>query len=158
MEVPRLGVKSELQLPHPLQGQFWDTSATSTAAAFSKAGTLTHWVRPGIQLASSERQYQVLNLLSLNRSSRIDSVLNVTLILWSATFCCTRVVIFYTYTIYNHVFFLFNIGNFMFAGNFYCFVKQYNSVLWRERHSISYSLILRIFQVLKYWKFSENIS
>ena len=40
MEVPRLGVESDLQLP------FYDT-------AHSNAGSLTHLVRPGIEPASS---------------------------------------------------------------------------------------------------------
>ena len=41
MEVPRLGVKSELQLP------------AYAKATDSNAGSLTHWVRPGIKPASS---------------------------------------------------------------------------------------------------------
>ena len=40
MEVPRLGVKSELQL-------------SAYTIAHSKARSLTHWVRPGIEPASS---------------------------------------------------------------------------------------------------------
>ena len=35
----------------------------------SKAGSLTHWVRPGIELASSQRLCQVPNPLSHNRNS-----------------------------------------------------------------------------------------
>ena len=55
MEVPRLGVESELQLP---------TYTTATAmpdraltvnymAALGNAGSLTHWARPGIKPATS---------------------------------------------------------------------------------------------------------
>ena len=55
MEVPRLGVKSELQLPAY-------TTATATpdlscvranTIAHVNAGSLTHWVRPGIEPAFS---------------------------------------------------------------------------------------------------------
>ena len=34
------------------------------------AGSLTHWERPGIELASSQRQCRVLNMLSHNRNSQ----------------------------------------------------------------------------------------
>ena len=56
MEVPRLGVESELQLPAY-------TTATGTqdlrqsvtyTTAHSKARSLTHWVKPGIEPASSQ--------------------------------------------------------------------------------------------------------
>ena len=55
MELPRLGVESELQLPaytQPQQCQIRATSATYTTA-HSTAGALTHWSRPGIEPASS---------------------------------------------------------------------------------------------------------
>ena len=55
MEVPRLGIKSELQLqsmPQPQQCQICITSVTYTAA-YGNAGSLTHWARPGIEPASS---------------------------------------------------------------------------------------------------------
>ena len=51
MEVPRLGVKSELQLPQ--QHQIRAASVTYTTA-HSNAGSLTHWMRPGIKPASSQ--------------------------------------------------------------------------------------------------------
>ena len=50
MEVPRLGVKSELQLlptPQPQQRQICTRSLTYSTA-HSNTGPLTHWVRPGI--------------------------------------------------------------------------------------------------------------
>ena len=53
MEIPRLGVKSELQpTPQPQQRQIRATSATS-AAAHDNAGSLSHWAGPRIGQASS---------------------------------------------------------------------------------------------------------
>jgi len=55
MEIPRIGVKSELQLPSystPQQRWIWATSANYTTS-HSNAGSLTHWVRPGIEPATS---------------------------------------------------------------------------------------------------------
>ena len=55
-EVPRLGVKSELQLaaciPQPQQCQIRAVSATYTTAN-SNTQSLTHWARPGIEPATS---------------------------------------------------------------------------------------------------------
>ena len=47
VEVPRLGVKSELH-------QIWATSAIYTAAC-DNTGSLTHWARPRIKPTSSQR-------------------------------------------------------------------------------------------------------
>ena len=47
MEVPRLGVQSELQ-----QHEIWTVSATYTTA-HCNARSSTHWARPGIELATS---------------------------------------------------------------------------------------------------------
>ena len=56
MEVPRLGIESELYswqpTPQPQQGQIWAVSATYTAA-HSNTQSLTHWGRPGIEPATS---------------------------------------------------------------------------------------------------------
>ena len=55
MEVPRLGVESELQLrplSQPQQCQIQATSSTYTMA-HENTGSLTHWVRPGIKPVSS---------------------------------------------------------------------------------------------------------
>ena len=56
MEVPELGVKSRMELqqstPQPQQHWIWATSMTY-ATACSNARSLTHWVRPGIEPASS---------------------------------------------------------------------------------------------------------
>ena len=56
MEIPRLGVQSELQLsdyvPQPQQCQIWAVSATCTTA-HSNSRSLTHWAKPGIEPASS---------------------------------------------------------------------------------------------------------
>ena len=58
IEVPRLGIKSELQLP-------------AYAIACGNAGSLMHWVRLGIKLASSLTLCQVLNPLSHNGHSEL---------------------------------------------------------------------------------------
>ena len=67
MEVPRLGVQTEMKL-----------SACVTATAtqdlicicnLHNAGSLTHWARPGIKPTSSQRQCCVLNPLNHNRNS-----------------------------------------------------------------------------------------
>ena len=52
MESPRLGVKSELQLPQRQQCQVQAMSATYTAA-HSNARSLTHWAKPGTESTSS---------------------------------------------------------------------------------------------------------
>ena len=56
MDVPRLGVGWELQLPAYTTAiakhVIWATSATFTTA-HSSAGSLTHWTRPRIEPASS---------------------------------------------------------------------------------------------------------
>ena len=55
MEVPRLGVESELQLPAYARitaTWIWAVSATYTTD-HSNTRSLTHWVRPGIKLTSS---------------------------------------------------------------------------------------------------------
>ena len=56
MEVPRLVVESELQLPayiaQPQQRQIWASSVTYTTAG-GNIGSLTHWSRPGIKPATS---------------------------------------------------------------------------------------------------------
>ena len=52
MEILRLGIESELQLPAYTTATacwIWATSVTY-AAAHSNAWSLTHWVRPGIEL------------------------------------------------------------------------------------------------------------
>ena len=57
MEVPRLGVESDLQLlvyitATAMGGGFWAMSATYTTA-HGNPRSLTHWVRPGIKPATS---------------------------------------------------------------------------------------------------------
>ena len=75
MEFPGPWVKSELQLLTytTLQHSIWAASVTY-AAAFSITGSLTHWVRPGMEPTSSQGQCGVLNPLSHNGTSRIFSV------------------------------------------------------------------------------------
>ena len=55
-------------MPQPGQHWFWAASATYTAAC-GNAGSLTHWVRPGIEPESSRTLCQVFNLLSHNGNS-----------------------------------------------------------------------------------------
>ena len=50
MEVPRLGVRSDLRWPVPQQQQ-WQIQTMS--ATYSNVGSLTNWVRPGIEPTSS---------------------------------------------------------------------------------------------------------
>ena len=55
MEVPRLGVESELYhwpTPQPQQRQIWTVSATYTTV-HGNTRSLTHWARPGLEPASS---------------------------------------------------------------------------------------------------------
>ena len=55
MQVPRLGIKLELQLPptpQPQQRQMWVVSATYTTVHHN-TGSLSHWVRPGMEPTSS---------------------------------------------------------------------------------------------------------
>ena len=79
MDVPRLGVELELQLqPVPQSQQCWIWApSVNYAAACSHAGSLTHWMRPGIEPASLQGQHWVLNLLSHNGNSAY--MLNVSL-------------------------------------------------------------------------------
>ena len=55
MEAPRLGVKSELQLPtYTTATATWDrVSSVTYITAHGTTRSLTHWVRPGIKAASS---------------------------------------------------------------------------------------------------------
>ena len=55
MEVPRLGVESELLLPAYATATATTDRKTSVTytTAHSNAGSLTHWARPGIELATS---------------------------------------------------------------------------------------------------------
>ena len=72
MEVPRLGVESELQLPAYATATRSELCLTYTTA-HGNTGSLTHWVRPGIRPASSwtlvgfvtaELQWELLFLYS----------------------------------------------------------------------------------------------
>ena len=74
MEVPRLGVQSELSCrptPQPQQCRIQVTSLTC-AAACGNARSLTHSVRPGIEPASSQSQCQVCNPLSRSGNSQVS--------------------------------------------------------------------------------------
>ena len=85
MEVPRLGLESELQLlvyTTAWLHQIWATSVTY-AAACSNMRSLIHWARPGIKPTSSQTLYQALNLLSHNGNSTIrefNSQVNATFV------------------------------------------------------------------------------
>ena len=59
MEVPRLGVKLELQpIPLPQQNRILAPSVTYPTA-HSNTSSLTHWVRPGIEPASYKDPSQI---------------------------------------------------------------------------------------------------
>ena len=70
MEVPGLGVKLELQLPAYAMATAMPVSVNFITAC-SNAGSLTHRVRLGVELASSRRQRWVLNLLNHNWNSHL---------------------------------------------------------------------------------------
>ena len=55
--------------PQPQQHQIWATSG-NRAAACSNARSLTHRVKPGVKLTSSQRQHCVLNALRHNGNSK----------------------------------------------------------------------------------------
>ena len=68
MEVSRLGVEFKLQpQPQPQQHRS-EPHLRSMPQLCGHAGSLTHWVRPGIEPASSWTLCQVLNLLSHRRT------------------------------------------------------------------------------------------
>ena len=72
MEVPRLGVESELQVaslpPQLWQHQIWAASVTY-AAACSNDKSVSHWARPRIKPTSSQTLCCVLSTLSHNGNS-----------------------------------------------------------------------------------------
>ena len=72
MELPRLGVEWELKLPAYVTATATLDLATSViyAIAFGNAGSLTHWARPGIQVAYSRTLCHVLTPLSHSRNSQ----------------------------------------------------------------------------------------
>ena len=73
MEIPRLGVESELHcqpLPQPQQHRIQAASVTYTSV-YSNAGSLIHWVRPGIEPISTWKLFVVLNPLSHNENSLV---------------------------------------------------------------------------------------
>ena len=94
------GTWAELELhlqltPKPQQPQIQAASATYTAAC-GNAGSLAHWVRPGMEPASSQRHHCVLNLLSHSGNSplvkkTIPSLLNsfgdsILILFWYCSF------------------------------------------------------------------------
>ena len=68
-KVPRLGIKSELQLKS--QPQRVQAASAIYTAACGNIGSLTYWAKPGVEPTSSQRQGQVLNSLSHNGNSLI---------------------------------------------------------------------------------------
>ena len=74
-EVPRSGVESELQspaYPQPQQHWIWVVSTTYTTA-HSNAGSLTHWVRLGIEPTSSWILVRFVSAEPLARTSYMIS-------------------------------------------------------------------------------------
>ena len=85
MEVPRLGVKSELQLPAyttatatPDPGCVW-----ANTTAHVNAGSLTHWARPGIEPTQLDNIW-LPNSLSHKRNSQWDLTFSSFLLLESS--------------------------------------------------------------------------
>ena len=56
MEVPRLGIKQELQLPAYTTATATPGQATSVTytTAYGNSRSLTHWARPGLEPESSQ--------------------------------------------------------------------------------------------------------
>ena len=69
MEALGLGVKSRAKSYTTATVTLDPSPAVTCAAACGNAGSLTHWVRPGIEPTSSQRQPWVLNPLSHNGNS-----------------------------------------------------------------------------------------
>ena len=81
MKVFRLGVKSELQLPaYAIGTRMLDPPY---AIACSNVGSLTHWERLGMELASSQRQHWVFNPLSYSGNSPDLCILDSVFLGWS---------------------------------------------------------------------------
>ena len=83
MEFSKPGIKSELQLaPTP---QTWlhriQSTCATCATACSNTRSLTHWTKPGIEPSSSQRQYEVLNLLSHYRNSLTVILISISLMI-----------------------------------------------------------------------------
>ena len=74
MEVSGPGVESELQLrPTPQSRQHWIwATSVAIAAACGNNGSLTHWVRPEIEPASSRKQNWMRDLLSHSGNCRLS--------------------------------------------------------------------------------------
>ena len=72
MEIPGLGVELELQLPASATAQQCQMRATSAicTAVCGNTGSWTHWLRPGIEHASSRTLYQIHNLMSHSGNSK----------------------------------------------------------------------------------------
>ena len=84
MDVPGLGVKSELHLqPAPQPWQHHPSCIFDLCCNMWQCRSLTPWVRPGIKPASSWTQCQVLNLLSYNRNSQ-KIILDVEVRAWNS--------------------------------------------------------------------------
>ena len=66
MEVPRLGVKLELRLPaYTTATATWDLShVCDLHHSHSSAGSLTHWLRPGIEPTTSWFQVRFISAAS----------------------------------------------------------------------------------------------
>ena len=74
IEVPRLGIELELQLPvYTSATAMWVLSLIfdlrHSYTYTSNAGSLTHCARPGVEPASSQTLFWVLNLLSHHGNS-----------------------------------------------------------------------------------------
>ena len=80
MEVPKPGIKSELQLPDYTIAIPNPNCVCDLHCSCGNAGSLIHWAKPGIEPASSQTLCQVLNQMCHNRNSRNVSFFNCTYI------------------------------------------------------------------------------
>ena len=97
MEIPRLGVESELQLPAYTIAPATPDPATSVTctAACSNTGSLTHSARPGIESTFLWTQGLVLNPLSHNRNYPIFYIP-------FKVACCSTYVVPWHFTLKGH--------------------------------------------------------
>ena len=123
MEVPRLGVKQELQLPAYTQPwQHWPASATY-AALCSITRSLTHWARPGIKPTYWQRLCQVLNSLSNNGNSLILCVCLCVCV-------CVCPLIVYIHLLFNNIYWIYAFHIYLWLS-IYSFQKV--GLLWQRK-------------------------
>ena len=123
MEVPRLGVKSELQLQaYTTAIATLDLSHICNTTSSGNVGSLTHWTRPEIEHASSRTVCHVLNLVSHNRNSKFKSSIWLFHSLFNSSVLCPH----HPMPSFGILFYLF------------CWLIRYNSLFFSSRSFFAY--------------------